>query len=119
MEYPWNREHHFVRSQLADNYIREFQGIARLFSDKFLDSKGDENQWTYEYELSDEIETGKVLNMIRNELTKREIWEELSFDGDHLSGTLSNSVLGDGILDIKINGSNQLILHARRKHPMK
>lgn len=107
MEYPWKRANDYARSQLADNFILDIRSIVALFSKEYFYSQGDYNQWEYRYAITDQIKSSRILNLIQQELGKKENWKTQKANKLSINGIVTHGILGKGGVQIIIEEDPQ------------
>ncbi len=121
MEYPWQRQNEYARSQLADNYISAVRNLISFFAIDFYDSKGDHNRWSYSYALTDEISSGDILQILQNELKESTQYALIESDRDLIRGVVQHDVLGPGNFQIELkrneSGPDSLQIDVERQIP--
>ncbi len=70
MEYEWDANDNYVRSQLADLLLSDLRGLATLFATEYLTSSGDKQHWTLTYRLTDKFKPAQIIKLVNQELEK-------------------------------------------------
>lgn len=121
MEYAWKRKNDYARTQLADNYINQFNDLIRQFSTEFFYSEGDMNSWEYRYQLWDGVEIDHFMKFIHHEMSKVEGFNTEAINNNSFSAIYKHNDLGQGSINLKIeNNSNgyQVAIKAKRNKPI-
>jgi len=118
MEYPWQREKDYARSQLADNYTLDVRQLISLFTTSFYYSNGNQNYWTYRYRLTGQLSGEKILQILAKEMDKLSKWEIEEHLDNKITGKIGHDVLGEGRFSIEVHNTDdqakELYLYVER-----
>lgn len=64
LEYNWDVEGHYVRANLADQYLQGIGSILNQFDPRTVFYAGDKNHWKTQIEISTSLPVRKLLNLI-------------------------------------------------------
>ncbi|MCB0643051.1 MAG: DJ-1/PfpI family protein [Phaeodactylibacter sp.] len=118
MEYDWTAPFDYARSQLADNYLFGMRSLLGLFARAFPYSKGDQNRWEYRLELTSQLSSRKIMELLRGELNKLPDWEMKTTAPTRIEGYVQHPVLGKGLVCLQLNEEEALlIVTAERLQP--
>ncbi len=102
MEYEWTKPNEYARSQLAVNYLTGIKTLVELFSNDYISSYGDSNQWELKYQLSSQKSPPEVLKIIKVGLSKYPTWVTQLQTKHRLTGVIEHPVLGKGKITIQV-----------------
>jgi len=102
MEYEWKREHEYARSLLADNYILGLQNLFALVAKEFVESRGDNEQWEYNYILNDRYTPEELVDVLVTEIGNWSRASALKKSTWGLTGMITHDSLGEAVLTVKL-----------------
>ncbi len=117
MEYPWQRENDYARSQLADNYILGLKKVTQIFASEYHYSEGDRNQWEYRFNISQQIPANLTFALLKIEIGKMGNMEIIQSDANSMEVKTRHPELGAGNINIKVvskKNMEQLVIMVNR-----